>query len=298
MDRTALAVYIDLENLPAGVDFDRLMDMAASETASHVFALKAAYGSVAALPKRYRQQLVDHNFQLVNTPHIAQKKNRADLMISVNALDRFHLNNPPIDRYVFVTRDSDFSVIMDKLRSHGKEVWMIGPRADQAKRLLARCCNLLLSIEDFIPPPPPPPAPAYNVEKDRLVQQLFKESLRQIGPGGLPINISLLSMQMRKTQRGFELKRTRFKRFTDLVVFFQDAGVLRLGTNATGDMRIEHIDASKLDDEIVPDAVAKGSKIRHESEDAILPCDGKKPKVSRRKAKTADGPSLFTDNVG
>ena len=54
METTALAVYIDLENLPLGVDFDRLMDMAASETARHVFAVKAVYGSAAALPKQYR----------------------------------------------------------------------------------------------------------------------------------------------------------------------------------------------------------------------------------------------------
>jgi hypothetical protein len=33
MGTTALAIYIDLENLPQSVDFDRLMDMAASETA-------------------------------------------------------------------------------------------------------------------------------------------------------------------------------------------------------------------------------------------------------------------------
>ena len=90
----------------------------------------------------------------METPHIVKKKNRADLMISIDAFERFHLDNPPIDRYIFVTSDSDFSVIMDKLRSYGKEVWMIGPKADQAKKLLARCCDLLLSIEVFIRPLP------------------------------------------------------------------------------------------------------------------------------------------------
>lgn len=177
METTALAVYIDLENLPAGVDFDRLMDMAASETARHVWAVKAVYGPVAALPKPYRQQLIDHNFQIMDTPHIVKKKNRADLMISIDAFERFHLDSPPIDRYIFVTSDSDFSVIMDKLRSYGKQVWMIGPKADQAKKLLSRCCDLLLSIEDFIPPapPPPPPVPNFDVEKDRLIQRLFKQ---------------------------------------------------------------------------------------------------------------------------
>ena len=242
METTALAVYIDLENLPAGVDFDRLMDMITSETARHVYGVKAVYGSVAALPKPYRQQLVDHNFQIVDTPHIVAKKNRADLMISIDAFERFHLNSPPIDRYVFVTSDSDFSVIMDKLRGYGKQVWMVGPRADQAKKILAHCCDLLLSIEDFIPPapPPPPPAPTYDVEKDRLAQRLFKQALRQLGTGSLPVGLSTLSMQMRKLHQGFDFKRTRFKRLTDLTVFFQSAGVVRLGTNAKGSTQIEH----------------------------------------------------------
>ena len=92
----ALAIYIDLENLPKRVDFDRMMDMAASETTKHVFAVKAAYGSANALPKQYRQQLIDHNFQIVDRPHIVNKKNRADLMISIDAFERLHLNCPAI----------------------------------------------------------------------------------------------------------------------------------------------------------------------------------------------------------
>ena len=129
-------MYIDLENLPKGVDFDLLMERAASDTTKYVYAVKAAYGSAVALPKQYRQQLLDHNFQIVDTPHIAKKKNRADLIISIDAFERLHLNRPSIDRYVFVTSDSDFSVIMDKLRIYGKQVWMICRKADQAKKIL------------------------------------------------------------------------------------------------------------------------------------------------------------------
>jgi hypothetical protein len=255
METTALAMYIDLENLPKGVDFDLLMEQAASDTAKYVYAVKAAYGSAVALPKQYRQQLLDHNFQIVDTPHIAKKKNRADLIISIDAFERLHLNRPSIDRYVFVTSDSDFSVIMDKLRIYGKQVWMVCRKADQAKKILSRCCDQMLSIEDFIPPPPLP-APKVDVEKDRLAERLFKEALRQIGTGNLPVGLSTVGTQMKKIHQGFDFKSTRFKRLTDLTVHFENAGVVRLGTNAKGLTQIEDVDDAKLEDEEVAVGVA------------------------------------------
>jgi hypothetical protein len=261
---TVLAMYVDLENLPKGVDFDRLMERAAGGTTKHVYAVKAAYGSAAALSKQYREQLLDHNFLIVDTPHVANKKNRADLMISVDAFERFHINLPSIDRFVFVTSDSDFSVIMDKLRIYGKQVWMVCRKTDQAKKILSCCCDRILSVEDFIPPPPvPPPAsspkpplpatpppkpPKIDVEKDRLAERLFKEALYHIGSGNLPVGLSAVGMQMRKLHQGFDFKRTRFKKLTALAVHFENTGVVRLTNNARGPIQIVDVDDSNLDD--------------------------------------------------
>ena len=185
---------------------------------------------------------------------------------------------------------------MDKLRGYGKEVWMIGPRADQAKRLLARCCDLLLCIEDFIPPAPPPPhpAPTYDVEKDRSVQRLFQQALRELAENGLPVDISAIGTRMRKLQKSFDLKRTRFKRLTDLAIFLEHEGVVRLGTNAQGARQIEIVADSKVENEKpAAGAAVTTKKVGHESHGAILPNGKKKPKVSRKKAKVADSPSLF-----
>ena len=246
METTTLAIYIDFENLPKGIDIDLLMEAAASDTSTHVYAVKAAYGSAAALSKPYRQQLLDHNFQIVDTPHVAKKKNRADLFISIDAFERFHLGQPPIDRYIFVTSDSDFSVIMDKLRAYGKQVWLICRKADQAKKILSNCCDQMLSIEDFIPPTCPL-APTVDAEKSRLVERLAKQALRQIGPDGLPVGLSTLGMQMRKFCQDFDFKGTGFKRLTDLTVHLANAGIVKLGTNAKGMAQIEHVDESKLE---------------------------------------------------
>ena len=246
MEPIGLAIYIDLENLPKGIDFDLVMEAAASDTSTHVYAVKAAYGSAAALSNPYRQQLLDNNFQIVDTPHVAKKKNRADLFISIDAFERFHLNQPPIDRYIFVTSDSDFSVVMDRLRAYGKQVWMICRKADQAMKILSRCCDRMSSIEEFIPPPPPP-APKVDEEKNRLAERLFKQALRQIGTSSLPVGLSTLGMQMKKIHEGFDFKCTGFRRLTDLTVHLANAGVVRLGTSAKGMTQIEHVDDAKLE---------------------------------------------------
>jgi len=246
MQMIAVAMYIDLENLPKGVDFDLLMNHAQGEDTQHIYAVKAAYGSAAALSKTYRQQLLDHNFLIVDTPHVTKRKNRADLIISIDAFERLLLNRPATDRYVFVTSDSDFSVVMDKLRAYGKQVWLVCRKADQAMKILARCCDRMLSIEDFIPPPPPPP-PKSDPEKDRQAQRLFKQALRQIGTGGLPVGLSAVGVQMRKIDKEFDFKGTSFKRLTGLTTHFESAGVVRLGHSAKGVKQIEDVDDSQLE---------------------------------------------------
>jgi hypothetical protein len=183
---------------------------------------------------------------IVDTPHIAKKKNRADLIISIDAFERLLLNRPAIDRYVFVTSDSDFSVVMDKLRAYGKQVWLVCRKADQAKKILARCCDRMLSIEDFIPPPPPPP-PRTDPAKDRQAKRLFKQALRQIGTDGLPIGLSAVGVQMRKIDKDFDFKGTSFKRLTGLTTHFEIAGLVRLGHDAKGVMQIEDVDDSRLE---------------------------------------------------
>ncbi|MDN3683564.1 NYN domain-containing protein [Vibrio sinaloensis] len=43
----------------------------------------------------------------------------------MDAFESLHLDNPRVDRYCFMTTDSDFTVIADKLRKFGREVWLV-----------------------------------------------------------------------------------------------------------------------------------------------------------------------------
>ena len=95
MNKFFLAIFIDLENV-AGIEFDldnlikALMledehrQQGNGSDNSYVFAIKEAYGAMHTIPRGLKTQLTEHNFSLQDTPHIAKKKNRSDLYISIN----------------------------------------------------------------------------------------------------------------------------------------------------------------------------------------------------------------------
>lgn len=76
-------------------------------------------------------------------------KNRADLILSVEAFESLFLNNPDISLYVFITSDTDFTVVMDKLRKYGKNVMLVTRKQDKEKMVFVSCCDRILSIEDY-----------------------------------------------------------------------------------------------------------------------------------------------------
>ncbi len=150
--KTAIAVYFDLENISKDLDVGRLMDSVSLsiDDTSPIFAIKLACGNTDAI-KTFESQLKDLNFTIQNTPHVSEKnmKNRADLILSLAAFESLYLNNPPIDLYVFITSDTDFTVVMDKLRRYGKDVWLVTRQIDKDKKLFSSCTDRILILEEY-----------------------------------------------------------------------------------------------------------------------------------------------------
>jgi uncharacterized protein (TIGR00288 family) len=148
--RKFIAVYVDLENVAGILDLDRMLqDLILEENLDtpeeYVFAVKFACGNTNSITK-LRGQLVNHNFEIREAPKVTGKKNRADLIISMDAFEKLYLDKPSIDRFVFVTRDSDFSVIMDILRKYGKEVWLITQEGDDQRPIFTNSTDNILVI--------------------------------------------------------------------------------------------------------------------------------------------------------
>ncbi len=155
MKTISIAIYLDVENIQGMISFkDLLQDirlLVSSEFvgADHaVFGLKKAIGDSNNL-KRFRNQLSELNFTIEDAPHITGKKNRADLMISVDALEKLHVGNPDFDLFVFLTSDSDYSIVMNTLRKYHKKVWLVGTLDDSERTVFKSSTDKILIIDDY-----------------------------------------------------------------------------------------------------------------------------------------------------
>jgi uncharacterized LabA/DUF88 family protein len=153
--RDFLAIYIDLENVQKSIDLSRLMrDVVLkyetdSPNQEPVYAAKIACGNSTSITK-LRDQLKELNFEIRETPHVTGKKNRSDLIISLDALEKLFLDRPSIDQFVFVTNDSDFTVIMDILRRYGKRVVLVASEEDSKRQIFNNCSDEIMVIEDYL----------------------------------------------------------------------------------------------------------------------------------------------------
>lgn len=150
--KTRIAVYFDLENIDAKFNLDKMLDAISLkiEDSESVFASKLACGNTDAI-SIFRDQLKDLNFEIREAPKVSDKnlKNRADLILSLEAFETIVQKIPEISIYVFITSDTDFTVVMDKLRKYGKEVWLVIRKKDKDKKLFVNSSDKILVIDDY-----------------------------------------------------------------------------------------------------------------------------------------------------
>ncbi|MCF7925208.1 MAG: NYN domain-containing protein [Candidatus Izimaplasma sp.] len=155
MNSISIAIYLDVENIQGMINFEDLLDDIRLKVINEfndidkvVFGLKKAIGESNNL-RRFRGQLSELNFTIEDAPHITNKKNRADLIISVDALEKLHVGNPSFDMFVFLTSDSDYSIVMNTLRRFNKQVWLIGTEEDSQRIVFKSSTDQILIIDDY-----------------------------------------------------------------------------------------------------------------------------------------------------
>ncbi|TGA68222.1 NYN domain-containing protein [Aliivibrio fischeri] len=219
-----IAVYIDMENV-CGIDFSLESIMKScmkseNDDFNFIFAIKAAYGNQSSMPKAFKKSVVEHNFNIIDTPHISAQKNRADLLMSLDAFETLYLDTPRIDRYCFMTSDSDFTVIGDRLRKFGREVWLACRTADKDRVILSKAFDNMLLLEDY----------AENAPKssDNPIESLFIEALSYVNVNKLPMNVSVINDRMKMLDPSFDVSKTPYRRFNNLVEAMQQNGHLKV----------------------------------------------------------------------
>nr|QGT51357.1 NYN domain-containing protein [uncultured Spirochaetaceae bacterium] len=150
--KTKIAVYFDLENINPKFDLDKLLDAISLkiEDSETVFVYKFACGNENAI-SNFRDKLKDWSFEIREAPKVSKgnPKNRADLILSLEAFETIVQKIPEIDIYVFITSDTDFTVVAEKLRKYGKEVWLVVRKSDKSKTLFIHSADEILVIDDY-----------------------------------------------------------------------------------------------------------------------------------------------------
>ena len=139
-----------MENIDKKFNLKKLLEsitLNIEDDTTPIFAIKLACGDTANISK-FREQLKNLNFEIRETPHVTiKKKNRADLILTAEAFESLYQKSPDIDLYVFITSDTDFTVIMDKLRKYGKNVWLVTKESEKDKELFTSSSDKILVIE-------------------------------------------------------------------------------------------------------------------------------------------------------
>jgi uncharacterized LabA/DUF88 family protein len=245
MNRKNNAVYIDLENIQGDLDLKSLfesliLDNRKEIKEENVFVIKLACGNVGTI-KRYENKLTEYNFDIRATPKITQTfKNRADLIISVEALETIILDKPTIDRYIFVTSDSDFTVIMEKLRKYGKEVCLVTKERVSNKPIFNNSCDEILIMESFIINKQENEEIEKVEEKaikiknnDELVEEILEKIISTFESDKFYLTsfVGTLFHQMDKSKI---IKRSRFKNLNKLLAFFEETKRIEKHKNEKG----------------------------------------------------------------
>jgi hypothetical protein len=260
MDYTVCAMYIDLENnIPSNINIKRLMEEIILKNQSinnndTVFAVKMACGNKTSIEK-LESKLSEYNFDIRNITKItANYKNRADLIISLEAFETLIINKPIIEKYVFITSDSDFTVVMEKLRKHGKQVWLITSLEASKKPIFNNTCNEIFTFDKFLDADenfsenkkaensnkPNIESIYQNTvknESDLRAIEAFKRVLESLEHDKWYYNASI-GYNFHQIDKSLDLKNTNFKNIGDLVLYFEDKKLVETKLSDKGHIQL------------------------------------------------------------
>lgn len=144
--RPLFAVLIDADNIPAKFAADVLKEVAAFGEP----ALRRVYGdwSAPAL-NSWSGPMRDLGLVAHQASANTKGKNASDISLVIDAMDILHTGR--FDGFVFVSSDSDFTALANRIREEGLDVIGIGEA--KTPESLKSACNRFIRIENIVEPP-------------------------------------------------------------------------------------------------------------------------------------------------
>lgn len=143
MDKTKVAIFVDVENLTQWVKEDGLEKLVNDLSKEGRIVTRKAYG-VWSSPhiQKLQSPLNRLGFDLVHSFHPVSGKNSADIQLTMDVLENA-IRVTDIEQIVLATGDSDFSPLFRRLREMGKEVLGVGPRSPLSESVKSSCTRYI-----------------------------------------------------------------------------------------------------------------------------------------------------------
>ena len=167
-----IALLIDADNAPAAK-----IDFILSELAAHgVVNIRRAFGNWTKPGlSSWIKVLHENSIQPMQSFDLVKGKNATDMALVIDAMDLLYMKN--INTFCLVTSDSDFTPLIQRLRSDGKEVFGFGEQ--KTPEPFINACSRFIYLEE--PKPAKPKATTQQKpDTDLQTSQILKNNAKLI----------------------------------------------------------------------------------------------------------------------
>jgi len=234
---SALAVFIDFENLALGFEIPRkkvkfdIGKVLERLVEKGKIIVKRAYADWARFPA-YKGALHEAAIELIEIPKRTRTgKNSADIRMAVDAMDLCY-GKEHVDTFVIVSGDSDFSPLVSKLRENGKRVIGLGMQGSTSDLLIDNCDDFIFYEDLDLAAGKPPDIPADVPKKRREAFELLLDvvaGLMREGVGAL--HSSMVEDTMKRRRPQFSESYHGYRAFTELLKDAEKKGLITLRTD-------------------------------------------------------------------
>ena len=219
------ALLIDFDNVTLGVrsEFTKeLRTLLNSDIIKGKVAVQRAYADWRRYPQ-YIMGLSESSIDLIFAPAFGSvKKNATDIRLAIDAIELV-FTRPEIGTFILLSGDSDFSMLVTKLKEYGKYVIGVGIR-ESASDMLIQNCDEYFSYSDLAGLTKEPDTP--SAQRDPW--ELVKEAAAQMVRNGDVMRSDRLKQVMQQIDSNFDERNAGFNRFSKFVTEAGGKGLIKV----------------------------------------------------------------------
>ncbi len=219
------ALLIDFDNVTLGVrsEFTKeLRTLLNSDIIKGKVAVQRAYADWRRYPQ-YIVPLSESSIDLIFAPAFGSvKKNATDIRLAIDAIELV-FTRPEIGTFILLSGDSDFSMLVIKLKEYGKYVIGVGIR-ESASDILIQNCDEYFSYSDLAGLTKEPDTP--SAQRDPW--ELVKEAAVQMVKNGDVMRSDRLKQVMQQIDTNFDERNAGFNRFSKFVTEAGSKGLIKV----------------------------------------------------------------------